>query len=213
MIINWLTDSWMELLGTLFALLYLYLSVRENIWLWFTGFVSSFFYLIIFFDERLYADMALQVYYLIISVYGWLVWKMGREKSGRPKMPVSCVNESLAVKLVLAGMVIYIVVVVALLKLPVYFGISTSDLPYWDAFTTTGGIVATWMLARKKLEHWLVWIVVDLVSTGMYIYKGLTVTAVLYGIYTLVAIVGYREWKQQMIKCESGLTEAVDPGR
>ncbi|WP_291859897.1 nicotinamide riboside transporter PnuC [Marinilabilia sp.] len=199
MIIDWLAQHWMELLGTLFALLYLYLSVRENIWLWLTGFVSSFFYLIVFFGERLYADMGLQVYYLVISVYGWLVWKMGREKSGRPKMPVSRIDESLGVKLVLAGMVIYIVVVVALLKLPVYLGIPTSDLPYWDALTTTGGIVATWMLARKKIEHWLVWVVVDLVSTGMYVYKGLTVTVVLYAIYTLVAVVGYREWKQQMI--------------
>lgn len=207
MIINWLANNWMELLGTFFALLYLYLSVRENIWLWVTGFVSSFFYLIIFFDERLYADMALQGYYLVISVYGWLVWKMGREKSGRPKMPVSCVNESLAVKLVLAGMVIYIVVVIALLKLPVYIGVLTSDLPYWDAFTTTGGIVATWMLARKKIEHWLVWIVVDIVSTGMYIYKGLAVTAVLYAIFTIVAMVGYREWKQQMITRDKNVNQ------
>ncbi|WP_010665021.1 nicotinamide riboside transporter PnuC [Marinilabilia salmonicolor] len=199
MIIDWLIAHWIELLGTIFALLYLYLSVRENIWLWVTGFVSSFFYLVLFLDERLYADMSLQVYYLVISVYGWLAWKTGRKESGKPKMPVSGVNKSLALKLLITGVLIYGVVVIALLKLPEQMGIPTSDLPYWDAFTTTGGIVATWMLARKKIEHWLVWVVVDLVSTGMYLYKGLTVTVVLYIVYTLVAVVGYREWKQQMM--------------
>lgn len=199
MIIDWLIAHWIELLGTIFALLYLYLSVRENIWLWLTGFVSSFFYLVLFLDERLYADMSLQGYYLVISVYGWLVWKTGRKESGKLKMPVSRVKNSLALKLLIIGALIYGVVVIALLKLPEQMGIPTSDLPYWDAFTTTGGIVATWMLARKKIEHWLVWVVVDLVSTGMYLYKGLTVTVVLYIIYTLVAVVGYREWRKQMM--------------
>lgn len=199
MIIDWLIAHWIELLGTIFALLYLYLSVRENIWLWLTGFVSSSFYLVLFLDERLYADMSLQGYYLVISVYGWLVWKTGRKESGKPKMPVSRVKQSLALKLLIIGALIYGVVVIALLKLPEQMGIPTSDLPYWDAFTTTGGIVATWMLARKKIEHWLVWVVVDLVSTGMYLYKGLTVTVVLYIVYTLVAVVGYREWRKQMM--------------
>jgi nicotinamide mononucleotide transporter len=199
MIIDWMSGHWVELLGTFFAILYLYLSVRENIWLWVTGFVSSFLYLVLFLDERLYADMSLQVYYLVISVYGWFAWKSGRKASGRSKMPVSRVNRSLALKLLLAGAGIYGVVVVALLTLPEQLGIPKSDLPYWDAFTTTGGIVATWMLARKKLEHWLIWVVVDLVSTGMYIYKGLTVTVVLYIVYTLVAVVGFREWKQQVM--------------
>jgi nicotinamide mononucleotide transporter len=198
MLIDWLAGRWLELMGTSFALLYLYLSVRENIWLWVTGFVSSFLYLIVFLDERLYADMALQVYYLVISVYGWVVWKNGRKKSGRPKMPVSRIDTRLGLKLVLTGLVIYVVVLKALLDLPGILDIEASELPYWDAFTTTGGVVATWMLARKKIEHWLVWVVVDLVSCGMYGYKGMDVTVVLYFIYTVVAVVGYREWLQQL---------------
>jgi len=208
MLIDWIGDHWLELIGTLFALLYLYLSVRENIWLWVTGFVSSFLYLIIFLEERLYADMGLQVYYLIISVYGWIVWKKGRKSSGRPKMPVSKVDVQLGLKLLLAGVVIYALVLTALLELPGILNIYTSELPYWDAFTTTGGIVATWMLARKKIEHWLVWVVVDLVSCGMYIYKGLDVTVVLYFIYTLVAVVGYREWMLQMKIRDGNISQA-----
>jgi nicotinamide mononucleotide transporter len=198
MIISWLLVHWMELAGTFFALVYLWLSVRENIWLWATGFLTSFFYLIVFFDERLYADMGLQVYYLIISIYGWMTWKWGRKKSGRGKMPISTVNSALAIKLLGVYVVVYLLVVQALLKLPAIIEIPTSELPYWDAFTTTGGIVATWMLARKMIEHWLVWIVVDLVSAGMYVYKEMGITVVLYLIYTFVAILGYREWNKNM---------------
>lgn len=198
MVIDWILLHWMELLGTFFAFVYLYLSVRENIWLWVTGFLTSFFYLVIFFDERLYADMGLQVYYLVISVYGWFAWKWGRQKSGHEKMPIRSLDIRMSAKLLGIGLIIYMLVVSALLKLPAVINIGGSDLPYWDAFTTTGGIVATWMLARKMIEHWLVWIVVDLVSSGMYFYKGLEVTVVLYLVYTLVAIIGYREWFRKM---------------
>ncbi len=198
MLNDWLLSPWMEVLGTVFAIVYLFLSVKENIWLWATGFLTSFFYLIIFFDERLYADMGLQLYYLLISVYGWLVWKWGRYRSGRPKMPIQQLNLKLGLKLLMVGLIIYLLVVLALLKLPAMVNIAESDLPYWDAFTTTGGIVATWMLARKIIEHWLIWIVVDLVSSGMYFYKDLMVTMILYLIYTLFAIWGYKEWFRNM---------------
>lgn len=198
MVIDWFLQHWMELAGTLFALVYLYLSVKENIWLWVTGFLTSFFYLVVFFQERLYADMGLQGYYLVISVYGWFAWKWGREKSGHKKMPIRRTSALLALKLIIVTALVYLLVVFVLLKLPEMINIPSSDLPYLDAFTTTGGIVATWMLARKIIEHWLVWVVVDLVSSGMYLYKGLEVTVLLYVVYTLVAIVGFREWWKKM---------------
>lgn len=189
---------WLELAGTLFALVYLYLSVKENIWLWVTGFLTSLLYLVVFFQERLYADMGLQGYYLIISVYGWFSWKWGRQKSGKRKMPIRKTSSVLAIKLLIVGALVYSVVVFGLLRLPEMINIPASDLPYWDAFTTTGGIIATWMLARKLIEHWLIWVVVDLVSSGVYLYKGLEVTVLLYLIYTLVAVVGFREWMRNM---------------
>ncbi|WP_016778895.1 nicotinamide riboside transporter PnuC [Anaerophaga thermohalophila] len=196
--IEWLPEHWMEIAGTLLALVYLYLSVRENIWLWATGFLSSFFYMIVFFDEHLYADMGLQVYYLIISIYGWLTWKWGRQRTGRKKMPISKLNARTGVILLLIGGVVYVVVLLILLKVPSLIDIPASELPFWDAFTTTGGIIATWMLARKFIEHWLIWIVVDLVSSGMYFYKGLEVTVLLYLIYTAVAVIGFLEWNKNM---------------
>ncbi|PWD98687.1 nicotinamide riboside transporter PnuC [Marinilabilia rubra] len=198
MVIDWLVQHWMELAGTFFALVYLYLSVKENIWLWVTGFLTSLLYLIVFFQERLYADMGLQVYYLLISIYGWFAWKWGRDKSGKRKMPIRKTSLRLAVKLVGVSIIIYAVVVWALLKLPEIINIPASDLPYWDAFTTTGGIVATWMLAGKFIEHWLIWIIVDLVSSGMYLYKGLEITVILYLVYTVVAALGFWEWLKNM---------------
>jgi len=198
MVNEWLQSHWMEVVGTVFALIYLYFSVRENIWLWVTGFVSSFFYLIVFYEGQLYADMGLQFYYLVISVYGWMVWQWGRKVSGGPKMPISRMKASTGIKLLVVGVLVYLVILATLIKLPEILDIPSSDLPYWDAFTTTGGILGTWMLARKMLENWLVWIVVDLVSSGMYVYKGLDVTVLLYLVYTTVAVIGYRQWRRKM---------------
>ena len=197
--IHWLWNHWLELTGTGLSLVYLYLSVRENIWLWGTGFFSSLIYLIVFFDERLYADMGLQVYYLIISVYGWLTWKMGRRATGGNKMAIRRTGLRNGTLLFLIGAVLYFLVLLVLLKVPSLLEIPSSDLPYWDAFTTTGGIIATWMLARKYIEHWWIWIVVDAVSSGMYFYKGLIITVLLYLIYTFVAVVGFVEWKRNML--------------
>ncbi|MFO8001946.1 MAG: nicotinamide riboside transporter PnuC [Marinilabilia sp.] len=195
---EWIQSHWLEVVGTLFALIYLYLSVRENIWLWVTGFISSFLYLVVFYRGQLYADMGLQVYYLVISVYGWMVWKWGRKESGRPKMPISRIGAKTGVKVVIAGLLVYLIILWALIKLPAIFEVPESDLPFWDAFTTAGGVIGTWMLARKMIEHWLVWIVVDLVSSGMYLYKGLEVTVGLYLVYTAVAVIGFREWMRKM---------------
>src|SRR5690554_7318786 len=94
---SWLAENWMEIAGTLSALLYLYLSIRENIWLWPVGFVTSFFYMLIFFQSRLYADMGLQVYYLWVSVYGWFHWMGRRQDRKSTRLNSSHVRISYAV--------------------------------------------------------------------------------------------------------------------
>ena len=196
---SWLAENWMEIAGTLSALLYLYLSIRENIWLWPVGFVTSFFYMLIFFQSRLYADMGLQVYYLWVSVYGWFHW-MGRRQVAKPEtqLETRCLSPRgwlTYLALVLAGSV---VLYYALRFVPLWWGLPPSELPLGDAFTTAGGIVATWMLARKILENWLFWVVVNAVSLGMYVYKDLQITAGLFVVYTLMAVVGYYRWKQNL---------------
>jgi nicotinamide mononucleotide transporter len=191
-----------EVLGVLFALIYLWFSIKQNIWLWPFGLLTSFFYILVFFHSRLYADMGLQVYYLVISLYGWYHWKYGGQGGKEDNLPVIRTGKKEAGFLLLASFVIYWILVGVLTWLPRRLGIPSSQMILWDAFTTAGSIVATWMLARKMLEHWLIWVVVDLVSMGMYIYKGLYLTAFLFLVYTVMAVVGYREWKRGMRKDE-----------
>ena len=198
--INWLLQNWVVLVGTVFALVYLYLSVRENIWLWPVGFLASFFYLIFYFQSRLYADMGLQVYYLVVSVYGWFHW-MGRRKGPQmpeTNLPTLSIGFNQWMKYLSLLLVLTIIIYFILKYLPGYINLPDSELPLGDAFTTAGGIVATWMLAQKILENWLVWIVINGFSLGMYVYKELYITVFLFIIYTAMSVVGYYKWKKQM---------------
>ena len=193
-------NSWVltELLGFITALVYLYFSVKQKIWLWPFGILTSTLYILIFFNSRLYADMGLQVYYLFISFYGWYYWYSRAQKRNQGKLPVSGISSKQIVRLVFITLALYWIIVLALKNVPSWLDIPASDLLYWDAFTTAASIIATWMLARKILEHWIVWILVDSLSLGLYIYKGLFVTSFLFFIYTLIAIYGYFEWKKEL---------------
>jgi len=193
-------NSWLltELLGVITALVYLYFSVKQKIWLWPFGILTSALYFYIFFISRLYADMGLQVYYLFISFYGWYYWYSKPQKQNQDKLPVSKINSRQIIRLCLLTLVLYWLIVLALKNVPTWLDIPASDILYWDAFTTAASITATWMLARKILEHWLVWILVDSLSIGLYVYKGLFVTSFLFFIYTLIALYGYFEWKKEL---------------
>ncbi len=197
---SWLQHYWIELAGTIFAIIYLSLSIRENIWLWPVGFLTSFFYLIVFFQSRLYADMGLQFYYLVVSVYGWFHWLGQRNKGVLVKtvLPTVSITKLEWIVYLLAIGILIIFIYLALIFLPGLLNLPPSDLPLGDAFTTAASIVATWMLARKILENWLIWIVVNAFSLGMYAYKGLHITVFLFVIYTAMSVVGYYRWKTHM---------------
>ena len=194
-----------ELLGLATALIYLYFSIRQKIWLWPFGILTSSFYILVFSKSRLYADMGLQVYYLVISFYGWYYWLFRGNKKGKNSLQVSSASLKSAWKLALSTFIIYWMLVIALKYIPPWLNIPASTLIYWDAFTTAASIVATWMLARKILEQWLIWILVDAVSMILYIYKGLYLTAGLFLVYSLLAVLGYFEWKKAMTS--DGLVE------
>ncbi len=194
---DWLSGHYIEVLGVVTSLIYLYFSVRQIIWLWPFGIISSALFMWIFFSSKFYADMGLQVYYLGISIYGWIYWVRGSSMGGSQKeLKVSRITGSLGRLLSGLGLMFFIGIV-AILK---YF--TDSDVPWGDGFTTAASIIATWMLARKILEHWLIWIVVDLVAAGLYFYKGLYPSAILYIIYALIAVLGYRQWKRDLVKIE-----------
>jgi nicotinamide mononucleotide transporter len=185
---NYIISHWIEIVGAILSLIYLYLSIKQKISLWFFGFLSSAFYIVVFFQTKFYADMSLQFYYLFISVYGWLEWKYGN-KENESELPVSKISTALIIRLGWISALIYIVYYLILSKL------TDSTIPKADSLVGMLSVVGTWMLARKLLENWIVWIIADGIDTGLFIYKELYPTAALFVIYTVMAFVGYRQWK------------------
>lgn len=192
-VFTYLQANWIELLGSVLSIIYLYLSIKQKASLWIFGFLCSALYVVVFFQSKFYADMSLQFYYLGVSVFGWISWKAGKPEN-RKELPVKRTTP-------LSGAIILIIALV--LYFLYYFILSEytdSPLPKADSFTTALSIVATWMLARKMIEHWWLWIIVDSVSAGLYFYKALYPTAILFVIYTIMAIIGYRQWKKSLPK-------------
>ncbi len=192
---EWLLHNKIELLGAILGILYIFFSIRQSILTWPIGLLTSILYTVVFFQSKFYADMGLQVYYVIISIYGWYFWikgTNGKNNKNEASLPVRKLSNSLLIKLIFASIIIYIILVIILLNF------TDSDVPYMDSLTTALSIVATWMLAKKYIEQWLVWVFVDALSSGLYIYKSLWPTVVLFIIYTIMAALGYMEWKKDL---------------
>ncbi|MDP4209962.1 MAG: nicotinamide riboside transporter PnuC [Bacteroidota bacterium] len=195
--LTWIQNNFIEFFGVVTGLVYIFFSIRQNIWLWPLGIATSALYIVVFLKARLYADMGLQVYYLLVSLYGWYHWIYGAKEQHREELPVISTSLQMGLRLVGAGMLMYWPIYFILIKLH-------SSLPIFDAFTFVTSIVATWMLARKYIEQWWIWVVTDAIYIGMYIVKGLYLTTALYALYTILAVIGYYEWKKKM-KTESAL--------
>lgn len=198
-ILEWLSGNKIELLGAILGLLYIFFSIRQSLLTWPTGLLTSLLYTFVFLKSGFYADMGLQIYYVGISIYGWYYWLKGaknRSKIDHNDLPVQKTNKKLMIILLLVSAVIFLLILFVLLNF------TDSNVPYMDSLTTALSIVATWMLAKKYIEHWLIWIFVDLFSAGLYIYKNLWPTVVLFIVYTIMALLGYLEWKKNIKNTE-----------
>lgn len=193
-IITWISGNYFEVIAALLGFVAIFLQIRQNVWYWLVSIVMVSMYIYIYIKARLYADMSLQVYYLVISFYGWYLWLFGKksDEGRQEQLPVSSTSLPLRIRLVIITVVLFFFIGWFLQTF------TDSDLPWWDSFTTALSFVATWMLARKLIENWLVWIVVDAVSAVIYIYKGLFPTAVLFFFLTVLAVVGYRSWLRDL---------------
>ena len=184
-----------ELAAVLLSLIYLFFSIRENPVSWIFGFVSSAMYIYVFYQAKFYAEVSLNSYYLFVSVYGWINWHRKASASSADNLPITTITGSKAI-------VEYLVAIVAVFL--VYYFVLTylTDSTIVVADSTVGAlsVVATFMLARKKIENWIVWIIVDAFATILYISKGMYLTSVLYAVYTVMAVVGYRQWLKAMKK-------------
>ena len=194
--LDWISANMVEIIGTLSGFLFLYLEIKQSKWLWPVGLFSALMYIYVFFVAKFYADMGLQFYYVIISIYGWFHWSRSKGKDAI-ELSVTNLSIGLFIKLPLASLFIYIGISFILLNY------TDSPIPYWDSFTTALSIVATWMLARKILEQWLVWVLVDAVSMALYIYKELYPTAILFAVFTVLALYGYFQWKKDLAKSKT----------
>jgi nicotinamide mononucleotide transporter len=137
--------------------------------------------------------MGLNGYYFFISIYGWITWA-NKKNSNKAILHVSRAG------LKMIFIILFSIAILFFLLGYVLENYTDSPLPYWDSLTTAGSIVATWMLAKKILEHWIIWVIVDLIAFGLYINKGLYPTAVLFAVYTAMAIVGYLQWNRTFKK-------------
>lgn len=187
-----MADHYIELFGAVTGILYVFLEIRQKMWLWPLGIATSAVYVIVFFNSKFYADMGLQFYYLAISVYGWYWWKKGGKSLGSEILPVTRIPSGLAYRALLVFALLFAAIWVVLSVF------TDSPVPGWDSFTTSVSIIATWMLARKYLEHWWLWVIANSVSVGLYIYKELYPTVILFVVYTVMAVVGYFRWRVEL---------------
>lgn len=185
----------LQIAGVVLGLLYLYLEYKASIWLWAVGVVMPVIHGILYLKSGLYADFGMQVYYVCAGVWGFAVWMGARHGSG--KAPEESKVGAVRIPLKLWSR---LAVICLVLHAGLYFFLvfcTDSTVPFWDSLTTALSIVAMWMLSKKYLEQWLVWMVVDLVTLGLYLYKGIELTACLYGLYAVLSVVGYKKWKEK----------------
>lgn len=195
-VFQWIIERRTEVIATLTALIYLYYSIKQDKLLWIFGFISSLLYVYICFINQIYADMGINVYYVIVSIYGWFHWTYKKNSQSKEICVTTTTTKQGFVILVITFALYFLISIILT-------NFTDSNISHIDAFTTAASITATWMLARKMLEHWLIWIVVDAVSVGLYIYKGLYPTSGLYFIYTVMAAIGFIQWKKEIAKQES----------
>jgi nicotinamide mononucleotide transporter len=187
---HYLIENWVEIVGSILSFIYLYLSIKRRISLWIFGFLCSALYAVVFFQSQFYAGMTLQFYYLFISVYGWINWRRGKE-NGEKELPISRVPKRT---------ILYLTPTSLLIFAGYYFIHAQTDssavVAVGDSFITALSIVATWMLAKKYIEYWLVFMVVNPISASLFFYQGLYPTAILFLVYGVMAVVGYTQWKK-----------------
>ncbi len=182
--------SLLEWVSVVFGLAYVILAARNHIACWPAALVNTATAIVLFWQAGLLMESALNVFYLIIAVYGWLHWQRGGEGNAPLRVSQWSLPTHLFAILAIAGLTL-----VSGLLLTSY---TQAAFPYLDSFTTWTAIITTWMVARKVLENWLYWIVIDVVAIGLSFERGLVLYAGLFGLYSLIALYGYRNWRRQM---------------
>lgn len=182
--------TWVEVIATVAGVLCIWLLVRQNVWNFAFAIVQVTLSAWVFYQQRLFSDAILQVFFAVINVYGWIHWTRGSGE--RAELPVTAMtNRAMALWIVVTIVVTAVWGTIAKVQL-------NAAAPYIDGFILVASLVAQWLTARKKLESWWLWIVVDLVAIPLYASRGLDLFAGLYAVFLVLCIQGLREWRQSM---------------
>jgi len=185
----WQQQTWQELTGFITGLLCVYLAAKNVIWNWPLAIISVVTYAFIFYQKHLFADTGLQLYFLAMNIYGWYHWSK--------RSPLD--NLAPVLRITNRQMLLSIIgVVVVTLFLGSVLKYTTASYPYLDSFCAACSVVAQVLLARKVLENWLIWVFVNIIYVGIYLFKDLQLTAIMYAIYVPIAILGYVDWKKEL---------------
>jgi nicotinamide mononucleotide transporter len=198
---DWLVahgSSCLELFGVILGIITVYLSTIENIWSWPTALLNAGAFAVVFLRSGLYSDAGLQVIYFILSLYGWYEWLYGGK--GHTELQVSRTPTRLWPILVAIGIAGWLLLATITSRLP------GAALPYADAALVSGSLIAQYLMTKKYIENWLLWIVIDVFYVGMFVFKGLRLTAFNYAIYLVLAVMGYVSWRKS--QREQSLTAA-----
>lgn len=181
----------LEIIGAVIGFIYLYLEYKANKWLWLFGVLMPVVYIFVFYQSKFYADMGINVYYFFASIYGWIMWT--KHRNSEAEKPISHTPRRYILPLAAIGAAVFAAIAFVLIRF------TDSTVPYGDSLTTTLSILAMWMLAHKYVEQWWLWVVVNVISCGLYYWKGMHWTTILlFAVYSVVAVMGYYKWRRMM---------------
>lgn len=194
-----MTFDWLDIATTILGLVYIYLEYKASIWLWIVGIVMPAMDVFLYWRHGLYGDAGMAVYYTLAAIYGYVAWKWGSKLFNQKKQELPITH--IPGKHYLPTFAFFVLAWGATYYVLVRF--TNSNVPLLDSFTNALSFVGLWALARKYVEQWLFWIAVDVVCSALYMYKGIPFKAALYGLYVVIAVLGYFKWKAMMKQAAS----------
>lgn len=191
---DFITSHGLDIFTTVLGLVYILLEYRASIWLWVVGIIMPALDIWLYWSHGLYGDAGMAVYYTFAAIYGYAVWKWGKKRNQKEqeKLPITSMRKSLYLPTLLFFVAAWAVTYYILVTF------TNSTVPLQDSFTNALSFVGLWALARKYIEQWFFWIIVDAVCFYLYIIKGIPFKAGLYGLYVIIAVAGYFKWKKMM---------------
>ena len=189
--------SLLEFLGLFFGLLCVYFLIKQNILTWICGIIYVLISFVVFWQARLYGDFLLHIIFLVLNIYGWIEWTRNRSSNGKLSVSTLSLRDSFVTgACCLIGIILFAQLLIIGPNL--IEGMKPASLPYWDSTTSILSVAGIWLTAKKKLENWYYWLIVDILATGIYYYKGIYFYSVLYFVYIGMAISGYLAWKKSL---------------